>query len=1076
LTIQKSPPIIQSNELDFVFSYFVQIAGGIVVNYLMYRFNRGLFVIISIVWLMIWQTGVVEAKPDNAIYPKTNECFLHKARRIGSLTPLDVSVNVLNYSVGRFQVATRYYRPGRDEKFLIMHYSIKNAGTADIHVNAVSIDWQAIDSNGTSHEANWVCGERTTQTLDQDLHTGQVVDCYTCFTIPAKSTASILTMAAHGETSDAWYDLEGDNNGKPKVGPIPSPYADPADSSGATPLMVVPGVMNTVYMVGDYDIKVVSLMKTTQKISDWELQNDQEYAIVSVSMTSFAEGAYDVSGNNLLLKDSTGQTYERSGIIDTYSQGPVEIKPQPGETVKCRIVYRLPKGTNLKSFLMNEDTGRTIDVSFTPNSSSTGTTGTTTTGTTGTTTTSTTTTDTSKQSTSTQNFGVTLGQGASIGFPITQPGKVKIDISWTGVPLAISLFDPNGKPVVGPNNQSSPSASIDYDITAADVNKGVFWGVSLRDIRPVDPKQRPILEMPDINTIRIKWENVASGSITITAPAADPDKVKTASDTSTASIKSLAESKRIDLLKTVAARFAQEKANTQQAESQRLTALENSLRARFKGPAITTINTPAELAVPTGSKTGSSTGKTISSGSTSDNKVTGPHTDVTQQTRVTGNGYPTLTKVSPNYGYYNDDVVLSCKNISSKIKNDQVWFNINSGKKTQVKIISATKTKDGVDLHVKVPTTATGLVVTDCTVYVMATDRNPSVKTLELDFDYRQNIKPYITSIEHDIVTPGYPAAIHGKNLLPGSRVHFVYANGAEYESCGVFQNTELLVSTPDTCSLTATTPVKVFVVKTYKSDSGSSDATSTTSNEVTCSAPPNTTTIDSFDRYSACGNETLLITGSGFYNPSVFFTSDPGQTKKTKWAAYLNTTWKVLSWNENSILVQLPDVQGITDSVVGQLGVYDEWQSKKTAASVRFTINVTYVVKPIMDYCKQANFATDTVYDAWGCRPVPDKGSWVWGTHSAGLLTGFTRDDVFFAPNSLENGWVVDHGDVWNDDADNHAGASLYNDPFISPLSNTPVIVVHSWGDAPYNGSTFHACIYIRGPKGVPYSVFEGK
>ena len=1034
-------------------------------------YNRSLMVIITLLWLLITQFAVVDAKPDNTICPTANECFFHKVRRIGSHTPMDVTVKFLNYSAERFQVGSRYYRPGRDEKFLIMHYSIKNADVNDMHVNAVSIDWQAIDSNGTSHEANWVCVDRIMQTLDQNLHTGQVVDCYTCFTIPAKSTASILTMAAHGETSDAWYDLEVDNSGKPKVVPIPSPYADPADSTGATPLMVVPGAMKTVYMVGDYDIKVMSLMKTTQKISDWELPNDQEYAIVSVSLTSFAEGAYIYSANDLLLKDSTGQTYERSGIVDSYTQRTIEVKPQPGETVSCRIVYRIPKGLNLKSLLMNEDTGRTIDVSFSSSSTSTSTSGTTSTSTTGTSTTDTTSTDTSKQSTSKQKFDIALGERASFGFPITQPGKVKIDINWTGVPLTVSLYDPNGEPVYGPAVQNSTSASIDYDITASDVNKGVFWGVSLRDTRPVDPLQRPELEMPDINTIRIKLENVADGSITITSPVADPDTVKAATDATAARFKALAETKRADLLKNVADKFTQEKAIAKQAESQRLTALENSLRAKFKGPVFARVNTPAELAVPTGIETGKSSGKTISSGTLSNGKVTGPHTDVTQQTKATGNGKASLISVSPDYGYFGDTITLSCRNVSTISNNAQVWFNLNSGTKIQVKIISATKTKDGVVLTVKVPTAPAGMVVISCKVYVMATDRDPSEKTSEKVFDYRQDIKPYITSVENYAVAPGHSITIRGKNFLPGSEVHFIYPNGVEYKNIAAFQSTELLSAKHDPCSLTAATSARVFVTKTYASSSGGSDAVTVTSNEITCNVPPNTPIIDSFDRYSAFGNETLLITGSGFDNPYVLFKPNPNQSDKTKWAAgYVNTSWNVLSWNENSILVQLPDVQGITDSVVGQLIVCDEWQRLETSPSVRFTVNMTYDVEPIMDYCMDAHFAKDTVFDKWGCEPTPELGVWVWGTHEAGLVTGFTRNDVFFAPNSLKNGWVIDHGEVWNTSTDDHCGASLYKDPFISPLTKTPEIAVHSWGDAPYNSPMYSACIYIKGPKGVPY------
>lgn len=304
------------------------------------------------------QTSNTTSEQTTDAIPATGECKIGQKYSIGTKNPLNIVVNSLEYTVGRVKVANRYMRPAREEKLLLLHYSLQNPSNVDVRVGQGSIDWMAIDSNNVSRLKNSVCVENTGDSLNQNiLPPGKTIDCYTFFRMPSKGIASILTMAPYAEKSDAYYDI------REAVAKIPEPYVDSSDSSGSTPLMSVPGKIGTAYMVGDYDLTVNSVNKSTMAIAGRsELPSDLVYVLVAVDIKGYTEDAYHFSGDNIVIKDNNGQTFSRLGTISMNSNEFIDIKPVPGEILKCRMVYRVPKKAIIKTVTMIEDTRRSINV------------------------------------------------------------------------------------------------------------------------------------------------------------------------------------------------------------------------------------------------------------------------------------------------------------------------------------------------------------------------------------------------------------------------------------------------------------------------------------------------------------------------------------------------------------------------------------------------------------------------------------------------------------------------------------------------------------------------------------------
>jgi len=285
------------------------------------------------------------------------ECEIGTLYKMGIKTPINIVVNSLDYSVGRVKVAGKYIRPLLGEKLLAVHYSVKNPGKSNILVGQTGIDWLPVDSNNVSGKKLAACVEQTGDSLNQNsLLPDKTLDCVVYFRMPIKGVASKLTMSPYGEKLDAYYNLDG------KVNHIPVPYCDVDDPTGSTPQMNVVGKKGTAYMVGDYDINVISIERTDKPVDNLTLEAGKVYALVTIELKAFTLGAYSFSGSNILLKDANDQAYSKLGIVSTTSLNRITLNPEPGETIRCRMLYKVPKNADLTNVIMKEDTGRAIGV------------------------------------------------------------------------------------------------------------------------------------------------------------------------------------------------------------------------------------------------------------------------------------------------------------------------------------------------------------------------------------------------------------------------------------------------------------------------------------------------------------------------------------------------------------------------------------------------------------------------------------------------------------------------------------------------------------------------------------------
>ena len=173
-------------------------------------------------------------------------------------------------------------------------------------------------------------------------------------------------------------------------------------------------------------------------------------------------------------------------------------------------------------------------------------------------------------------FELQAGERESGGFAVTAPGPIKIQVQASGVPLVLSLRRPDGRIV---ERQGSGNIVIDDAASAADIAKGVLWGVGLRAAQeaPVGTAAPGMHTMP---------RAVAGGTLSVQHPPTDAAQVQAAMKRSTAETQQKAASLQAPAVPMADAQALAQMAQKAQAAhdkqvAQKHAAALNSLRAKL---------------------------------------------------------------------------------------------------------------------------------------------------------------------------------------------------------------------------------------------------------------------------------------------------------------------------------------------------------------------------------------------------------------------------------------------------------------------------------------------------------------
>ena len=276
----------------------------------------------------------------------------------GEYGPVSITLVSAEYSAGRFNIEGRAtIVPQADEKLLILHYRLQNPNRSDFFFTSRPL-FQTVDTDEqTRGDIGDSRRESQKEKVSATLKPGQSLDdLVTCAVIPAHGPLPkvILTLGRIGlDEPGISYPL---GTAKNSVKPIPAPYADPADTGGATARSEVPAHLGIAYMAGGNDIALISAKFASSPLGFVSAGEGQRFLVTTVRVTNrnWETSYFDASlSATLTMSDdvkTAGFTPLEAGQ-DVYFDGK---ELAPGESVTLRLAFPVPQEVSVKTLKIAE--------------------------------------------------------------------------------------------------------------------------------------------------------------------------------------------------------------------------------------------------------------------------------------------------------------------------------------------------------------------------------------------------------------------------------------------------------------------------------------------------------------------------------------------------------------------------------------------------------------------------------------------------------------------------------------------------------------------------------------------------
>jgi hypothetical protein len=266
------------------------------------------------------------------------------------------------YSVGRKIMSPilgeRYYVPPANQKLLVLRYTVQNPTPQDSRMFDQSFRFTAVSSKDTNHsDLMRVTRVTDEENVDFGLKPAQKVEVTTAVIVPAGGEIPKL-IVQRGDGAVIRYDLRG------KVKPLPAPFADPADKTGATPIATVNATLDTYYPFEAYDMKVtgVAYSNDNPEPDAPPAENGERFLVVTITFrgTKEARRLFDQSIQGR-IKTEDGEEMERTGaFVRANRKATFDGTLDNGQEVPIRLVFRVPKEMKPKTLILNEPEHRRL--------------------------------------------------------------------------------------------------------------------------------------------------------------------------------------------------------------------------------------------------------------------------------------------------------------------------------------------------------------------------------------------------------------------------------------------------------------------------------------------------------------------------------------------------------------------------------------------------------------------------------------------------------------------------------------------------------------------------------------------
>lgn len=284
-----------------------------------------------------------------------------KVYTLGKQSPVYFILKSAEFTTVRIHIGKGDFAPGREQKLLVIHFSVQNPGKKELPVNWATLRFTAVDAENANHECIEAIGvEGKGNPAEITLKPAQKADLYTALFVPAKGQVpKLIVLPPEDDAPVVRYDLRG------KVKPLAAPFADPEDKTGSTPLSEVQGKMGAWLPVGRYDVRFDKAEYSTAPMAGEELPEGSRCLLVYLMLknkTRVEQGVgWSVLGISVGLGDAGEATWNEQLYLAN-SWRPVDVTLKPEQELAVRYAFVLPSDVSAQTVrLWEEDLPNTSD-------------------------------------------------------------------------------------------------------------------------------------------------------------------------------------------------------------------------------------------------------------------------------------------------------------------------------------------------------------------------------------------------------------------------------------------------------------------------------------------------------------------------------------------------------------------------------------------------------------------------------------------------------------------------------------------------------------------------------------------
>ncbi len=284
---------------------------------------------------------------------------------LGKTAPINVTVDRAEYTVDQVSIDNGMFLTNRDQKFLMLHYTLHNPNRSDYGLAWSTLEIFGVDANNQNlrYVAN-VALEGTGAKCYMSLKPGQKVQLYTLIMMPAKGALPKLVIQSRDRLVLRYNLQEKDAKGKylNPVKALPEPIADPADPTGATALETVPGQIGESYPLRDFDVKVDEVSFSDAPIMGKAPKPGERRFVAILTAKNGCTGdrslAWNIFKPRLIDQDGSDVRWNESALFASKDEA-VRGNLGPGQEMRVRYYYDVPADLALRSFTIQQAaTGR----------------------------------------------------------------------------------------------------------------------------------------------------------------------------------------------------------------------------------------------------------------------------------------------------------------------------------------------------------------------------------------------------------------------------------------------------------------------------------------------------------------------------------------------------------------------------------------------------------------------------------------------------------------------------------------------------------------------------------------------